>query len=213
MMIKSNYSDELIITAQSSNNIMNRYNGFVINGFKFHTKKCEKFRKTKNNDIIVEADGKTYYDVLMDMFELDYYEKFKIILFQCNWLDINSPKGLKQDTNGFTLVNFSRLIHTDMLLKDDSFIFSSQARQVFFFVQNSINKEWVIVVRTKSRDLYDMKKGLEVEDDETYTQYTCYNFTSIDDLNATSLIRMDIEEENIDLFLIGKRFKMCTFII
>ena len=43
-----------------------------------------------------------------------------------------------------------------------------------------------------------MRKGLEVEDDETYMQCMLYNFTSTNDLNATSLIRIDIEGENID---------------
>ena len=80
---------------------------------------------------MVEVDEKNYC-VLIDIFELDYYKKFKIILFWYNWMDINSPRGLKQDTNRFTLVNFSRLVHTDVLLKDDPFIFSSQAWQVFF---------------------------------------------------------------------------------
>ncbi|XP_073109649.1 uncharacterized protein [Elaeis guineensis] len=194
-MMESNYSDELIIIARGPNNIVNRYNGFIINGFKFHTKEREKFRKTQNSGIMVKANRKIYYNLLTDIFELNYFEKFKVILFRCNWMDINSPRGLKQDTNGFTLINFSRLIHTMMLLKDDPFIFSSQAHQVFFDLKD---KKWAVVVRMKPRGLCDMGKGLEVEDDGTYMQCMPYNFTSTNDPNATSLVRMDIERENID---------------
>ena len=49
-------------------------------------------------------------------------------------------KGFEKDANGFTLINFTRLIHTGVLLKDDPFIFSSQARQVFF-VQDARDKD------------------------------------------------------------------------
>ena len=46
--------------------------------------------------------------------------------------------------------------------------FLSQAHQVFF-IQDLKDKNWTVVVRIKSKDLYDIKKGLEVEDDEIYT--------------------------------------------
>lgn len=194
-MMESNCSNELIAIARGPNNIVSTYNGFIINGFKFHTKEREKFRKTQNSGVMVEADGKTYYGNLTNIYELDYYGEFKVVLFRCDWVDINSPRGLKVDTNGFTLVNFSRLIHTGVLLKDDPFVFSSQARQVFF-VQDSKDKEWAVVIKTKPRDLYDMGKGLEVEDDDTYTQCMPYDIVPTDELNATtSLIRTDSIED------------------
>ena len=46
MMMESNYSDELIAIARGPNNIVNGYNGFIINEFKFHTKECKKFKKS-----------------------------------------------------------------------------------------------------------------------------------------------------------------------
>ena len=90
-----NNSDELIALARGPNKIVNRYNGFIINGFKFHTREREKFRKTQNSGVMVEADGKSYYGALKDIYELDYYGKFKVVLFRCDWIDINSPRGFK----------------------------------------------------------------------------------------------------------------------
>ncbi|XP_038972980.1 uncharacterized protein LOC120105012 [Phoenix dactylifera] len=128
VMMERNCSEELIVIARGPNNIVNKYDGFIINSFKFHTKEHEKFRKTQNSGVMVEADGKNYYGALTDIYEQDYYGNFKVVLFRCDWVNINSPRGLRQDINGFTLVNFSRLIHTGVLLKDDPFVFSSQAR-------------------------------------------------------------------------------------
>ena len=123
-MIEKNYSTELISLARGPNFIVNKYNFFIINGFKFYTKDHEKFRKIQNSGLMVEVDEKIYYGVLTHIYELDYYGNFKVVLFRYDWVDINTPKGLKRDSNGFVLVNFSRLIHKDVLLKDDLFIFS-----------------------------------------------------------------------------------------
>ena len=196
--MERNFSEELIALARGPNKVVNRYNGFVINGFKFHTKDREKFRKTQNSGVMVEADGKIYYGALKDIYELDYFGMFKVVLFRCDWIDINSSRGLKQDANGFTLVNFSRLIHTGVLLKDDPFIFSSQARQVFF-VQDAKDVDWATVVKTKPRDLYDMGKQVEHDDDDdTYTHSMPYNFVPTDDVNATvSLVRTEFDGDTI----------------
>ena len=166
-MMQRNVSQELIALARGPNEVVNRYKGFIINGFKFHTKDREKFRKIQNSGVMVEADGKTYYGALKDIYELDYYGIFKVVLFRCDWININSSRGLKKDANGFILVNFSSLIHTGVLLKDDPFIFSFQTHQ-FFLVHDSKDKEWTVIIKTKSRDLYDKKKMLQEEDDETY---------------------------------------------
>ena len=85
-MIETNNSDELIALARGPNKIVNRYNGFIINGFKFHTREREKFRKTQNSSVMVEADGKTYYGAFKDIYQIDYYKIFKVILFRCDWM-------------------------------------------------------------------------------------------------------------------------------
>nr|CAD1833485.1 unnamed protein product [Ananas comosus var. bracteatus] len=151
-MAENNCPEEIIAIARGPNNVAKRYSGFVINGFRFHTKNREKLRKTQNSGVMVEAEGQDYYGKLTDIFELDYYGSFKVVLFRCEWVDIRSPRGMKKDTNGFVLVNFSKLMHTGHLLKDDPFIFSSQAKQVFY-IQDVKNEEWSYVLITKPRDL------------------------------------------------------------
>ena len=108
-MMERNCSDELIALAQGPNNVVIRYNGLIINGFKFHTKDHEKFRKTKNNRVMIETDGKTYYGALKDIYQIDYYKIFKVILFRCDWVDINSSRGLKKDANRFYTYKFYKV--------------------------------------------------------------------------------------------------------
>ena len=82
--MEKKYSVKLISLARGPNFSFNKYNYFIINGFKFHTKDHEKFRKTQNSGLMVEADGETYYGILIHIYELDYYGNFKVVLFRCD---------------------------------------------------------------------------------------------------------------------------------
>ena len=74
-------------------------------------------------------------------------------------------QGLKRDKRGFTLVNFSHKIHEGDALKDDPYIFSSQAQQVFY-VEDEKDKGWEHAVKLKPRDTYRL--GPLQVDDELY---------------------------------------------
>ena len=43
-----------------------------------------------------------YYDLLTDIIELNYYDRFKVILFKCDLVDVTRGRGLKQDALGLT---------------------------------------------------------------------------------------------------------------
>ncbi|KAH1033435.1 hypothetical protein J1N35_045609 [Gossypium stocksii] len=114
---------------------------------RFHTKYRERLRRTQNCEIVVNSSitsytsardnnpvegNMEYYGLLTDIIELDYYRKWKVVLFRCDWADINTARGIKKDQFGFTMVNFSRLIHTGEQLVDEPYVFSSQVKQVFY---------------------------------------------------------------------------------
>ncbi|XP_056688501.1 uncharacterized protein [Spinacia oleracea] len=71
-------------------------------------------------------------------------------------------RGVRTYPNGDVCVNFSKLMHTGRLLQDDPFIFSSQAKQVFY-IEDEIQKGWLHVVKNKPRDLFDLGDSLPVE--------------------------------------------------
>ncbi|KAF2317176.1 hypothetical protein GH714_014831 [Hevea brasiliensis] len=70
-------------------------------------------------------------------------------------------KGIKNEL-GFTLVNLSKLIHARVHLHDEPFVFASQMQKVFY-VQDALQSDWNVVVRTKSHDLYEMGEELSLE--------------------------------------------------
>ncbi|XP_074297821.1 uncharacterized protein LOC141628602 [Silene latifolia] len=97
--------------------------------------------KNSNSGVVVEADGETYYGKLKDIYELDYFGQCKIVMFNCAWVDIH--RGVKKFEDGSVCVNFSKLMHTGRNLVDDPFIFSCQAKQVFY-VEDEMQKGWSI---------------------------------------------------------------------
>lgn len=93
-------------------------------------------------------------------------------------------------------MNFSNLIHSGEALKDDPFVLSSQVKQVFY-VKDHKEGNWLLVVMTKPRDLYDMGKNAQGEDDESYTQCMPSSGPSVDDTNVVlSWRRVDIDAED-----------------
>jgi len=103
--------------------IAKRVKAFITNDYRFHSTDREIESKNQNFSIMVEVDGKTYYGRIIDVYVLDYYGHCEVVVFHCEWLDINSHEGLKQDANGFTCANFSKLIHAGQHLKNGPFIF------------------------------------------------------------------------------------------
>ncbi|PKA59075.1 hypothetical protein AXF42_Ash001168 [Apostasia shenzhenica] len=147
-----------VTLARGPNMIAKRFSGYYINGFKFRTISRVKDKKTQNYGVVntTEIGGVSYFGQLSDIFEIDYFGSFKVVLFKCNLANV-TLMGIKRDDLGFTLVNFSRLVHTGEKLEHDPFVFSLQVEQVFY-VENPKNNNWFIVIRTRPRDLFDMVK-------------------------------------------------------
>lgn len=89
---------------------------------------------------------------------MNYYDNLRYILFKCDWVDVDTGRGYKIDEFGFPLVNFSHLIHVGKRMTDDPFILASQASQVYY-VEDERDKDWLVVVKTKPRDVFDVGNG------------------------------------------------------
>jgi len=149
------------------NSMAKRMKAFTINGYRFHTEGRDKSKTTQNYGVMVEAEGKPYYGKITDIIELDYFSECKVVLFRCDWVDVNSSRGRKEDKRGFTLLNFAHKIPRGNALKDDPYILSSQASQVFY-VEDEKDKGWSHVVKVKPRDSYHMGATMEDDDDELH---------------------------------------------
>ncbi|GJR76575.1 hypothetical protein Tco_0088940 [Tanacetum coccineum] len=159
---------EVIDMAMGLTNMAKRYNGYVVNGFRFRTKRMDNSRVTQNSDVVVIASTTsfssrkdknpmsmelTYYGKLTDIIEVHYTDETKFVLFKCNWVD--NMTGVKVDNFGITLVNFSHLLYMDNNQTDEPFILTSQAEQVMY-VEDPIKPEWEVTIKMTSRDTFDM---------------------------------------------------------
>ncbi|CAL5355982.1 unnamed protein product [Camellia sinensis] len=136
-------SDEIKILALGPSQKATRFNGYIINGTRYHTRSRELRRQTQNSGVMVKAKTSSYasakdinpvecdvayYGYVTDIIELYYSHDHRYMLFMCNWIDNN--KGLKRDDFGFTLVNFNHLLYTKKRDSNEPFILASQAQQM-----------------------------------------------------------------------------------
>lgn len=148
------------------NSITKRMKDFTINGYRFHTEGRDKSKTTQNYRVMVEAEGKPYQGKITDIIELDYFSECKVVLFRCDWVDVSSSHGQKEDKRGFTLLNFAHKTHRGNALKDDPYILSSQASQVIY-VKKEKGKGWSHV-QVKPSDSYHLGATMKADDEELY---------------------------------------------
>ncbi|XP_077247212.1 uncharacterized protein LOC143886926 [Tasmannia lanceolata] len=130
----------------------------------------------------------SYYGVLTDIIELNYFGRLKALLFKCDWFDVVTPnRGIKIDALGYTVINMTRHIY-----KNEPFVFASQAEQVFYVQDHPGNKDWHVVVKTKPRDLYEVHGN----NDEGDVQTEAAEIQNLEDVNSWE--RIDIVGTEID---------------
>nr|GEU98882.1 hypothetical protein [Tanacetum cinerariifolium] len=108
LLQEENVDEEVLSLAIGPNIAAKQYNGFITNGYRFLIRRHEEFKNTQNSGVMVEVEGGYYYGKLTNIIELEYFRGYKIVLFQCDWVDNRLYRGLKKDKYGFPLVNFSR---------------------------------------------------------------------------------------------------------
>ncbi|CAN6561755.1 unnamed protein product [Malus baccata var. baccata] len=165
-------SQDLHWLANYPSRVVSRYKSHIVHGFRFRIKSVDDKHKNQNCGVFVPANvpgaiGQVNcYGRVVDMFEVKYCGPTEagdrgraVMLFKCEWVNSESPRGWKTDQYGFTMVNFNQLG-----FKEDPFILASQALQAFY-VEDTIEKDWHVVVRTQPRDLFDVLEDSDAIDD------------------------------------------------
>nr|XP_025617017.1 uncharacterized protein LOC112709341 [Arachis hypogaea] len=221
LVAKNNDPDitpEIKWLAEGPNDIVKRFEEFNIHGFKFRTMKKDQGLKTQNsgvvmsaitnsvsngrNPIIVASDN-TYYGKVVDMIELDYFGKLRVVLFKCIWVDTTLNKGIKIDQFGITSVNFSNLIHTGDNETDEPFILATDARMVYY-IDDPVDEGWCSVCHMKPRDLFDMGDLNEEELDESLVEDIPFCEQQVENLKEFQLTRDEIDEADQDEMHVDK---------
>ena len=118
-------SEEVKTIALGPIETVKRYKGYVINGYRFKTRNSQRHRPTQNSGVVVTSSTRSYassrdmnplegdvdyYGVINDILEFDYFSKFKVVMFRCDWADVNTSRGVRKDSEfGTTLLNSSTL--------------------------------------------------------------------------------------------------------
>ena len=136
------------------------YQGYNVNGFRFHTNQCNESKRTQNNGVMVRGQDQScnvpYYGLLTDIVELQYTKGNKVVLFKCDWYDVSRERiGYKRDRHGITIVNTSRKLKTI-----EPFVLACQATQVYY-VNGIKDPTWNVVIETMPRNLYKMPSDEE----------------------------------------------------
>ena len=165
-------SQDLHWLANYPSRVVSRYKSHIVHRFRFRIKSVDDKHKNQNCGVFVLANvpgaiGQVNcYGRVVDMFEVKYYGHAEpgdrgrpMMLFKCEWINSESPRGMKIDQYEFTMVNFNQLG-----FKEDPFILASQALQAFY-VEDTIEKDWHVVVRTQPRDLFDVLEDSDAIDD------------------------------------------------
>lgn len=175
-----------------------RFKGYLANGFRFHIKELEGKRKNQNSGVMVKGETNSgeieYYGILKEIISLQYLGGRRVVLFNCDWWDVHKKgKGIKIDKHGLISVNTRLKLRTN-----EPYVLLSQARQVFYVVDGN-DPKWLVVVKTEPRHHYDMAKEKAQKDTEVFQQEETRNSNH----DSSSLVlnddmlcgrRFDIEE-------------------
>ena len=172
------------------------YNGYYVNGFKFHTQRYGRFKKTMNSGVCVKGscyddNERDYYGMLKEVVRLKYLgSKCKLFMFKCNWYD--TKRGIRvHRSNGLVEIK-----HTSRLLGNEDFVLAQQCQQVYYtYPPDNKSLEWWTVIKTTARSRYNIDIGEFIEDannvrsfdvdqsDEIFQPCRVLTTQTLDDLN------------------------------
>ena len=173
-------SEDVILLSNGPSQTVTKYTSYSINGYYFYTRERDEKHPVQNSGVSIEAEamhiasakdknpvyGKMhYYVVIEDIWELIYCN-IRVPVFRCKWVD---NAALRIDEDGLTVIDFEREGY-----KNEPFILTSQAKQVFFIAdpKESENSKVDVVLPMKSRLIEEMNElGDQYDDIQSFSAY------------------------------------------
>lgn len=185
-------SEWIKVLSRGPNNVCRRFSGYVINGYRFHTRAREARLKTQNSGVTLESlsfrseedehsekVSVTYYGTIKDIIELDYYGHAKYVLFKCDWF------VAEEDKYGLKCVYLNKKCY-----KNDPFVLASQVQQCFY-IEDPYKKNRHYVLKALPRDSFDMGESSNSDGHE----YENSNLVFSKDDCEVDLVRKDIPDD------------------
>lgn len=142
---------------------------YCMNGYKFYTEECSKYKKKSNNSGVCVKGGEgnqdgenDYYGVIKEILELSYsgWPYKKIILFRCKWFDPTPRRG----TNVHSQYNIIEVNKNREYDRYDPFIIAERVRQVYYapYLLRRDKADWLVVIKTKPVGRVEVENVLDV---------------------------------------------------
>ena len=129
---RNEMGEKLVMHRRGPREIAVRYNKYVVNGKLFHTLAFDVGKRTQNSSVCVPTvDGNTYFEKLIEVIEVEYFDRTKYVMFKCKWVDSTRDNGYKVDEYDLIFVNFKNLVHMGEMINDEPYVLTSQVDQVF----------------------------------------------------------------------------------
>ena len=200
-----NASKELKVLALGPNRMAKRFTGYIVNGFRFHTKFRDSRCTTQNSGVFLSDETTSfasskdenpiighvnYYGSIEEIVEVDFWGELSVVLFKCCWYQE------EKDPYGLTRVNFSRLHQ-----KSDPFVLASQVKQVFY-VEDPTEKMIYYVINKLPRDWCDNEsdeKALSEDVNENDLDVVHIHSRANTEFQETNWCREDVPLKKISL--------------
>jgi len=120
------------------------WQGYDINGYRFHTKEKDKKSTSQNSGVRYEgideatSETKTNYGQIEEIWELDYGGELQIPIFRCQWV---KPNAVVVDEYGLTTVELESVGY-----KDDQWVLANRVAQVAYSPKPRESKKHVVVL-------------------------------------------------------------------
>lgn len=172
----NNVDEDLYSLACRPDRRVRSYSACVIHGVRFHTMAREAGRKTQNSGIKAEGTHKDesidFYGVLTEIIELNYIANKNgprsVILLRCEWFNLEGKTYQLNNDGYFKSINIGSRWY-----KNDPFILSTQASQVFYLDDTKLGKSWQVVQEFGHRHIYDVDEAETSENIQDQLHMRC----------------------------------------
>ncbi|XP_050225605.1 uncharacterized protein LOC126675073 [Mercurialis annua] len=182
------------------------FNGYYVNGFKFHTRSHDSGRATFNSGVCIKAsnyDAATsdFYGIVTEILELEYraLPLKTTMLFMCDWFNPTPNVGMIEHM-GCNIVDVHR---NKRYNKYEPFVLAAQACQVYYCEYPGAKRDrinWLAVCKIKARSDIDFPESSNTDSMLPPFQEDSdrSRLNVIADGEAVNLIDPDEHEEDID---------------
>ncbi|KAK1369954.1 hypothetical protein POM88_036046 [Heracleum sosnowskyi] len=158
------------------------YSGYIVNGYRFHTRIHARDMSTVNSGVCVKGtcynvDESDYYGLLEDVLQLEYggFPSKKIFLFSCTWFDPSNRGTTTHPKYKIVEINHKRKYNSY-----EPFILAAQAHQVTYLSYPSLQRDkadWWVAIKIRARNSVSI---MEIDPDTSFQEEAVNDRVDID---------------------------------